>query len=217
MKKRRIIGIILIILGIAIASSPFIGKMVTDYKQYRLLKQLELYEFKLPSREAVITRDPSITPDPMATPEPEATPSPEPVYYYMSADDQMVIGVITIEKIKVKIPIIEGVQQEELDQAIGHMPGTPFPGKPGNVILAGHRSYSFGQFFNRIDELENGDVIKVSYANKTFEYTVYDKLTVLPDETWVLNSNKNESIISLITCTPPYVFSHRLIVRARLI
>jgi sortase A len=129
---------------------------------------------------------------------------------------QKVLGIMRIDKIKVKSPVVEGVKAENLKVGLGHIPGTSEIGQVGNTAIAGHRSYTFGRFFNRLDELENDDEIVIAAGDKTYTYKVYEKLIVEPSDTSVLSSDDKESILTLITCHPIYIASHRLIIHARL-
>jgi sortase A len=216
---KKIIAIILIVLGIGIAASPFIGEMITNRRNYLMMKQLADYEKAFQDASTSLT--PPVTTDPSITPGPN-DPSPTPFngydYNYMSFENQSVIGIISIDKLFVKIPIIQGIENENLKLAIGHYPESAVPGSAGNVVLAGHRSYSFGQFFNRLNEMEAGDKIDLTYRGIVYEYVVYDTFEVLPEDTWVLEppEDKQDKIATLITCTPVYNPTHRLIVRARL-
>jgi len=129
---------------------------------------------------------------------------------------QKVLGVIVIDKIKIKYPIVEGVEKENLRTAIGHIPGTAPLGEAGNCALAGHRSYTFGAYFNRLDELDVGDEITIKTKDKDYIYTVYEKQVVSPDDVSVIKGGKDDYILTLITCTPIYIATHRLIIHARL-
>ncbi|HEY8348685.1 MAG TPA: class D sortase [Clostridiales bacterium] len=131
--------------------------------------------------------------------------------------NQRVLGIIQIPKIKVKDPIVEGVEKSNLKAGIGHVPGTPLPGQPGNCALAGHRNYALKKLFRRLDELENGDEVIIITKTETLRYTVTGKVVVEPDDVSVLQGSKDKSIISMITCTPMYVHSHRLVVFAELV
>lgn len=139
---------------------------------------------------------------------PKAKPKP--------AEQQIVLGVIKIDKIKVKYPIVEGVKASNLKLAIGHIPGTAALGQSGNCALAGHRNYTFGKYFNRLDEVKEGDIISVSTKKEEFKYKVYEKLVVKPDDVSVIKGGKDDTILTLITCTPIYIATHRLIIHARL-
>lgn len=129
---------------------------------------------------------------------------------------QTVLGVIQIKKIKVRAAIVEGVSESNLSTGIGHIPGTAFPGQAGNCALAGHRSYTFGKFFRRLDELKEGDEIIINTKKEDLKYKVFKIYTVTPDDISILKGSKDDNIITLITCTPVYIASHRLIVTARL-
>ncbi len=130
--------------------------------------------------------------------------------------NQKVLGIIQIKKIKVKAPIVEGVKSYNLASAVGHIPGTAALGEPGNSALAGHRSYTFGKFFNRLDEIEIDDEIIITTKKEDMKYKVTKIHIVTPDDVSVLKGSKDESVITLITCTPIYVATHRLIVVATL-
>ena len=130
--------------------------------------------------------------------------------------EQKVLGVIQIKKIKLKEPIVEGVGKDNLYAGIGHIPGTAGLGEPGNCALAGHRNYAFKKFFRRLDELDIGDEVIISTKDEDLTYTVTGKSVVEPDDVSVLGGRLDENILTLITCTPVYVASHRLIVTAEL-
>jgi sortase A len=130
---------------------------------------------------------------------------------------QKVLGIIQIPKIKLKEPIVEGVEKSNLKAGIGHIPGTPLPGEPGNCAMAGHRNYAWKKFFRRLDELKEGDEVTILTQSETLRYSVTGKLVVEPDDVSVLAGSMDQSIISMITCTPMYVHSHRLIVTAELV
>lgn len=129
---------------------------------------------------------------------------------------QTVLGIIQIKKIKVKAPVVEGVRESNLRAGVGHIPGTASLGQPGNCALAGHRSYTFGKFFNRLDELALGDEVIITTKKEDLKYKVSKITVVTPDDMSVLRGGKDENVITLITCTPIYIASHRLIVTAEL-
>jgi sortase A len=132
------------------------------------------------------------------------------------AKSQTVLGIIKIDKIKIKYPVVEGVKPSNLSRAIGHIPGTAGLGQPGNCALAGHRNYTFGRYFNRLDEVKVGDIISITTKKAEFRYKVYEKLVVKPDDVSVVKGSKDDTVLTLITCTPIYVATHRLILHARL-
>lgn len=125
-----------------------------------------------------------------------------------------IIGIIEIPKIELTAPIGQGTDEETLKYSVGHFEQTAMPDEKGNCCIIGHRSYTYGEYFNRLDEIENGDTITVHYKNNKYNYTVTDTFVVEPQEVSVLkNSGNNDSEITLITCTPLRVGTHRLIVK----
>lgn len=126
-----------------------------------------------------------------------------------------IIGIITIPKINLEAAIGEGVDTETLKYAVGHFPGTPLPEKKGNFCIAGHRSYTYGEFFNRLDELQIDDEIFIKTESSQYKYKVYEKKVIEPSEISVLDNTKSP-IITLVTCTPIRIATHRLIIKGKL-
>jgi len=134
---------------------------------------------------------------------PSASPSTEP---------GTPLGVIHIEKINLRLPIIYGTSKSILRSGVGQIKSTTSLGQVGNAALAAHRSHTFGRFFNRLDELEIGDEIRVQTKGGDFVYVVYKKHVVEPNDLSVLNKNNSDRVITLITCDPIITATHRLIV-----
>lgn len=131
-------------------------------------------------------------------------------------EEQAVLGVMSIPKIDLTVAVCEGVSQSVLRYSVGHFSDTAFPGQMGNCAITGHRSYAWGEYFNRLDELETGDEIIINYNASVYTYVVTEKRVVEPDAAWVLNQAQSYEL-TLITCTPIRVGSHRLIIKAILI
>ncbi|KAA8672034.1 class D sortase [Clostridium sp. MT-14] len=191
MKKVNIIGLILILIGISILVYAFGTKYWTRYTQNNMVKN---YEQKIKEHKGKV----KISKD--------------------SADSSVnygTVGILIIPKIDLKVAVGEGTDMNTLRYAVGHFKGTAMPGEKGNFALAGHRSYTFGQYFNRLDELTTGDEIRVKTVKGSYKYKVYNTKVVLPDEVNVLNPTK-DATMTLITCTPIRVATHRLVISARL-
>jgi len=130
-----------------------------------------------------------------------------------SFDFKNIVGILKIPKIDLKVAVGEGIDMKTLKYAAGHFPDTPYPGEEGNCSIAGHRSYTYNQFFNRLDEVDEGDKIIMQTKNGEFTYEVYKKFVVLPEDVSVLNDTEGEEL-TLITCTPVRSATHRLIIKA---
>lgn len=125
-----------------------------------------------------------------------------------------ILGKLTINQIDLVIPLLEGATQTNLKIGAGHLSGTSPIGETGNAAIAAHRSYTYGKQFNRLPEVESGDLIQVETAQKKLTYKVTEKVLVKPNDLSVLQNNNNETMITLITCHPMKNPTHRYIVKA---
>jgi sortase A len=146
------------------------------------------------------------------TPTPTPTPTQPPVRIVVKA-----IGRIQIPKIKVDMPIAEGATVYNLRVAIGHYtPSAPL-GSEGRCVLFGHRMYTYGRHFNRLGEMAIGDMIMIDDKENRYTYTVDQIDRILPGE---LLGKLYEPVeghrITLVTCDPIRVASHRLLVHGEL-
>lgn len=130
-------------------------------------------------------------------------------------DENGVFAVLDIPSISCKETVKEGCDRGTLSEALGHMEETVLPGESGNCIIAGHRNYSFGLHFNRLNEVAVGDEITITTKQGVYTYTVTKIKVVEPTDLSVL-SQTEDATLTLITCTPIYVATHRLIVIAQL-
>ena len=127
-----------------------------------------------------------------------------------------IMGFIEIPKIAVKIPIYHGSSEKVLEKGIGHleMSALPIGGIGNNPILTGHRGLPRAELFTRLDELKNKDKIYIHVLNDILAYEVDKIVTILPDELSKLEAYRDQDNITLITCTPYGVNTHRLVVQA---
>ena len=124
-----------------------------------------------------------------------------------------ILYLLRIPSIDSENPVREGVSMGVLEDSLGHEPDTAYIGSEGNCVIAGHRNYTFGQFFNRLDEVKVNDIIYVDTAKQTFSYVVKEIKVVKPNDLSVLEQT-DEEILTLYTCTPIYIASHRLVIIA---
>jgi len=130
--------------------------------------------------------------------------------------DTMGIGILTIESINLRLPIAEGIEYAPLRIAPGRVPQTAQIGDIGNAVIAGHRNYTYGSMFNRLGEIEFGDLIQYQARNgELMEFTVFEIAVIEPENQIAFLQPLNESIITLYTCTPIREATHRLIIRAQ--
>lgn len=120
---------------------------------------------------------------------------------------------LRIGKIGLEEAVKEGSTRGVLSSALGHVEKTALPGKDGNCCIAGHRNYVFGKYFNRLNEVVPGDVIELETKDNLYQYEVVSIEVVEPEEVSVLDYVEGKNL-TLITCTPFMVGTHRLIVHA---
>jgi len=130
--------------------------------------------------------------------------------------DDRSIAVIQIDKIDLKLPVLEGATTQNLKFAAAHMSETAPIGEVGNAAIAAHRARTPGRLFNRLNELTAGDEIVIQNKGATLHYVVYNTVVVEPTDLSVLHANKKDAILTLITCDPVVNATHRFIVQAKL-
>ena len=124
-------------------------------------------------------------------------------------------GIITIQSINLRSPILKGDTVHNLDLGIREVTGTVPMGSRGNYVLAGHKSRIYGRHFSRLSEVAIGDVVTVCDGLNTYKYEVTDKLHVSADDTWVMDDTA-DSVMTMITCDYTRQPIGRLAVKARL-
>ena len=129
------------------------------------------------------------------------------------------IGRISIPVINLDMPVAKGATTVNLRYAIGWMEGTAGIGEQGRCVLFGHRMYTYGRHFNRLDEVVAGSqIVLKDKAGNSYTYQVYDVKTVLPEEVpSMMYASTSDTELMLVTCTPVRVATHRLLVYARLV
>lgn len=219
-RKKKVwagLALVLILAGAVLVYLGFQAKL----EERSVQKQLRaIYSSQLEERPPVTTQAVPPTeaggsqpPDPEADPRPSVLPDDdEEAQEPFDIRKLKPMAIVTIPRIKIEAVMVEGVTPNDLRYAVGHFPGTGLPGQPGNLSIAGHRNFITGDFFGHLDKVVPGDEILVEYEGRRFTYRVTESFAVLPHETWVLNPT-SEAQITLVTCTPPRVSSHRLIVR----
>ena len=125
------------------------------------------------------------------------------------------MGYISVPKLNVTIPIYHGTSEAVLQVGIGHLENSSFPvgGESTHACLSGHRGLPTAELFTDLDRMKTGDIFFIKILDRTLCYKVDQILTVLPQETQELAIVNGKDYITLITCTPYGVNSHRLLVR----
>lgn len=142
---------------------------------------------------------------------------PENYKEVLNLSEDGIMGYIQIPKISVDLPIYHGTSEEVLEKGVGHIQNTSVPigGSSTHSVLTGHTGLPNAELFTRLDELVVGDVFYIHILNERLAYKVYEIKVVLPDNIDELRITSGEDLVTLVTCTPYGVNSHRLLVKAK--
>lgn len=126
-----------------------------------------------------------------------------------------IMGYLSIPSIDVELPIYHGTDAAVLQVGIGHLEGSSLPigGKGTHAVLSGHTGLESSRLLTDLDKVTVGDTFTITVLNETLTYEVDQILVVLPDEMDSLAIDPDEDYVTLVTCTPYGVNTHRLLVR----
>ena len=128
-----------------------------------------------------------------------------------------IMGYVDIPKIKVYLPIRYGSDEETLTKGAGHIEQTHLPvGGNGNLsVITAHTGFTGADMFNRLVEMQKGDTFMIYVLGETTTYEVDDISVIEPEDIEKLRPIKDKDYLTLLTCTPYGINSHRLLVRGR--
>ena len=133
--------------------------------------------------------------------------------------DQLTVGgvmaYIDIPKINVYLPVQHGTGAETLEKSVGHVMGTSLPvgGSSTHAVLSAHSGMASSKLFSDIDQLEKGDTFYIHVLGEVLAYEVDNINTVLPTDTSLLQIEDGKDLVTLVTCTPFGINTHRILVR----
>ena len=227
--KSKILGILIALLfaaGYVTLNYPVLG---TLYNQIREGKVMDSYDHAVHTMDkekrkkyweeaeeynAMLVRENPQLSDAFSQ---EAKKSDSAYSHVLDMEDSGVMGALEIPKISLYLPIYHGTSQEVLEKGIGHLEGTSIPigGKNTHAVLTGHRGLPSAELFSNLDQLERNDEFYIHILGKTLAYKVFQVETVKPEDTGHLTIAKGQDRVTLVTCTPYGINTHRLLVHAR--
>ena len=221
--KNKKLGIVIIIVGIIILLYPILSDLLFDHNhsvaitQYKekisimdgenLNKQKE--ENKKYNQQLLNAEDAQIISAG------ENTVEKEGISYINLLNVGEVLGYVEVPRIDINLPIYHGISKNVLESGVGHMPNTSLPtGEVGtHCVLAAHSGLVRAKLFDDIDKMVEGDVFFVSTLNEKFAYKVDQIKVVKPEETKYIEIDEEKDYVTLLTCVPYGINSHRLLVR----
>ncbi len=133
----------------------------------------------------------------------------------LSLNGSSLMAYLEIPKFGTRLGVYHGVSEQTMEKGIGHLPQTSLPvgGTSTHAVISGHTGLPSAQLLSDLDTLEIGDTFKLHILAETLEYEVDQILVVEPDDVRELKVVEGEDYVTIITCTPYGVNSHRLLVR----
>ena len=220
MKKKLpkiFIGLIFII-GLGIMLYPIISNLYIEHHQGNIIDEYNKTVESMPDDtlekdNKMLTGNMIIT-DPF---DPEAQKKLEEnsdYYNILNIGNDNIIGYIKIPKINVSLPIYHGTSEDVLKRGVGHLQNTSFPiGGEGTHAVSGHTGLSSAKLFTDLDKLEEGELFFIEVLGEKLAYKIDQIKIVEPSETSDLVIKSGEDYVTLVTCTPYGINSHRLLVR----
>ena len=225
--RRKIITIILAVITFTLALGMTLYPVISNYVNEKYASEIHtVYEEVIQqadnstlreAKELAIAYNESIVPGTAGEAYSQAALLEASVDYeaQLNIAGNGTMGYVEIPKISVSLIIYHTIEENVLQKGIGHVPESHLPvgGKNTHCVLAGHTGLPSAKLLTNIDHLKVGDRFYIHVLNEVLEYKIDDVSVVEPDEVSRLNVISGKDCVTLVTCTPYGVNSHRLLVR----
>ena len=242
LNANAIIAVVLILAGLSVLLYPVLATQWNNYQQARAAEAYSQLEKGVPP-EALNKAweeaqhynanlgdiDPG---DAWTSSDDESSPAYQRYLKYLSVlNETEAMGRIVLPSIKSDLPIFHGTSDRVLARGVGHLYGTDLPvgapGEPGEdgsippappegrlSALSAHTGLQNATLWDNLDQIEKGDPVYIAAAGEKLKYEVQKIEVVTPDKTSLLRRTPNKDLVTLITCTPYGINTHRLIITA---
>lgn len=212
--------ILIFVLGLMIAIYPIISNYYYTVENNNQVKDFQEAVSQMPDKEVLEridlakayndTLDPSRLADPYTEREKKGVEN-----YARMLEVREKIGYIDVPKINQQIPVYAGTSEDVLQHACGHLEGTSLPigGKDTHAVITAHRGLPQVKLFRDLDKMEVGDLFFFTNVKETLAYKVDQILVVEPWDFEPVLVVEGKDLMTLLTCTPYMINSHRLLVR----
>ncbi len=222
-KKRSKLWIIIFILGLAVLLYPLFSRIYYDYRGNEEVTSFRQGLDNVTSAEveeslnlayaynsSLLSGENTHLGDPFSDEDKEAGL----VEYARMLEVNEKLGVVTIPRINMDFPIYAGTNESVLQKGVGHLEGTSFPigGLNTHSVLTAHRGLPENKLFTDLDKMEIEDLFFVETLAGELAYKVIEIKVIEPTEINELTINENQDLVTLLTCTPYMINSHRLLV-----
>lgn len=215
--------LLLFVVGVGALAYPFVSDSVNDFLDQQIIRyyqeranreneeEMNQIHAEMEEKNKEIAQQSSPGVDPYADLDTEEQVVTQPVSFY----DEHTIGVVTIPKINVRLPIFDKTLPVFLEKGAGLLEGTSYPtgGEDTHSVITSHAGLTQAKLFTDLEKLEVGDQFFVEINGRTLAYEVSQIKVVLPTETDDVKIVAGEDLVTLLTCTPYMINSHRLLVQ----
>ena len=223
-KITLIVSILFILIGTIIFLYPTISNYLAEKNQVEIIREYEEMVVQINENQInqeiqkAQTYNENLSGEPVHDPFVEGSGYALPENYteVLNLAKDGVMAYIEIPKISVYLPIYHGTSNEVLEKGVGHIQSTSIPigGISTHSVLTGHTGLPSAELFTRLDELDIGDIFYIHVLNEVLTYKIYETKVILPDEIDELQITSGRDLVTLVTCTPYGVNTHRLLVKA---
>lgn len=215
---------LLVLAGMLVMLYPVVATSINNYGTTKAAEAYAQFDAEVPvetqnlALEEARNYNAGSTPGPILDPWLSTIDDSNPAYseYLNKLSYNEAMGRLVIPSIDVDLPIYHGNSESTLDKGLGHLFGSDLPvgGEGTHAAITGHTGMPNATMFDNLHQVTEGDVFYVQVAGQKLKYEVDQKKVVLPHETDELRAVPGQDYITLITCTPYGINSHRLLVRA---
>ena len=223
-KITLIVSILFILIGTIIFLYPTVSNYLAEKNQVEIIREYEEMIVQIDENQINEEMQKAKTYNENLSGEPVHDPFvagsgyalPENYKEVLNLSEDGVMAYIEIPKISVYLPIYHGTSNEVLEKGVGHIQSTSIPigGISTHSVLTGHTGLPSAELFTRLDELDIGDIFYIHVLNEVLTYKIYETKVILPDDIDELQITSGKDLITLVTCTPYGVNTHRLLVKA---
>lgn len=221
--KRNLLNILLslaFLIGIGLLLYPSVSNFINSKNQTQLIDSYNEIINRMSEDEHKAAIQKANEYNAALAADPNAFYQPDLVQGYTDTLDTTgtgIMGYVTIDKIKVELPIYHGVDDNVLQIGAGHLEGTSLPvgGTSTHAVLSGHRGLPSSKLFTDLDKLEVGDTFYITVLSDVLTYQVDQIRTVYPNEIGDLQITNGKDYCTLFTCTPYGINTHRLLIRGK--
>lgn len=222
MKKNRstIILILIFLVGLSVMLYPTVSDYVNQRHQSRALASYDETVNEMSDADYTAYFEAADAYNQRLAATPNSFFTPEQVSGYdetLDVSGTGIMGYITIPRIGVELPVYHGTSDGVLQVAAGHLEGSSLPvgGAGTHAVISAHRGLPSAKLFTNLDQLEVGDTFTITVLDRVLTYEVDNISIILPTETDSLKVSEGKDYITLMTCTPYGINTHRLLVRGR--